>query len=203
MIHSTKLWATPFFTGQITPETNDSARDSVLAIQAAEHAGNWLSPDDLHLRPEFAELCLEIREFVNAGLDLLTVVRDDILITCMWANVAPVGYVHMEHIHHNSQYSGVVYLQAPPGSAGTFFRDPRPAAQMFCPDYHSPSNEIIGMDLQVLPAAAKICMWPSWLAHGVAAVPMDLTQRRITLSYNIMLRAESTKPTTRLDTRHL
>jgi uncharacterized protein (TIGR02466 family) len=210
MIQATKLWATPFFTGEITRETNDLTRDAILAGMAAAppiHSGdydmNWITPDDLHLRPEFAKICEEIRAFVNQGLDFLTVRRDDILITCMWANVAPVGYVHMEHIHANAQYSGVVYLQVPPGAAGTFFRDPRPAALMFTPDYEKPSNEIIGMDLKVEPEECKICMWPAWLAHGVDSAAIDITQRRIVLSYNIMLRAESTKLTTRLDTRHL
>jgi len=207
MIQVHKLWATPFFAGTITRAVNDSARDSLLAIQAADPQAadnlNWISPDDLHTRPQFAALCEEIKTFVNASLNWLTVKRDDILITCMWSNVAVVGCVHMEHVHHNAQYSGVVYLQTPPGSAGTFFRDPRPAAVMFAPDYHQPSNEIIGMDLQVEPEECKITMWPAWLAHGVDTRPLDITKKRITLSYNVMLRGQSTKPTTRLDTRQL
>jgi uncharacterized protein (TIGR02466 family) len=213
MIQVRKLWATPFFTGAISRKTNDSARDHILALQAADlddpkgnHGdlvNNWTSSDDLHTRPEFADLCEEIRAFVNESLDWLTVARDDILINCMWANVSPLGCVHLEHIHANAQYSGVVYLQVPPGSPGTFFRDPRPAAVMFAPDYHSPSNEVIGTDMSTLPEECKITMWPAWLAHGVAHARPDFTVRRIVLSYNIMLRAQATKHTTRLDTRHL
>ena len=213
MIQLHKLWATPFFTGSFKRETNDAVRDHLLAMQAEQLAdplgnhgdlvNNWASPDDLQTRPEFAALCEEIRAFANGALDALTVQRDDIVINCMWANIAPLGCVHLEHIHANAQYSGVVYLQVPPGSAGTFFRDPRPAAVMFSPDYHSPSNEIIGRDLVVEPEACKITLWPAWLAHGVAHSPPDPRVRRIVLSYNIMLRGLSTKHTARLDTRNL
>jgi len=213
MIQVRKLWATPFFTGTITRETNDSARDHLLAMQAEERAdpmgnhgdlvNNWTSKDDLQTRPEFADLCEEIKTFVNASLDWLTVKRDDILINCMWANIAPLGCVHLEHIHANAQYSGVIYLQVPEGSAGTFFRDPRPAATMFAPDYHSPSNEIIGTDLSVVPEECKITMWPAWLTHGVPHSMPNPTVRRIVVSYNIMLRGLSTRHTAYLDTRNL
>lgn len=213
MIQVHKLWATPFFNGKITREINDAARDAILAIQAFEAAdplgnhgdlvNNWTSPDDLQTRPEFAALCEEIKTFVNQCLDFLTVKRDDIIINCMWANVAPLGCVHLEHVHSNAQYSGVIYLQVPEGAVGTFFRDPRPAAVMFAPDYYNPSSEIIGNDLMVDPEECKITMWPAWLAHGVPTNRPNLEVRRIVLSYNIMLRGLSTKPTTRLDTRNL
>jgi uncharacterized protein (TIGR02466 family) len=206
MIQVRKLWATPFFTGTITRETNDAARDHILAMQATADnniVNNWTTPDDLHTRVEFEPLCAEIRTFVNESLDWLTVARDDIIINCMWANVAPLGCVHLEHVHSNAQYSGVVYLTAPQGAAGTFFRDPRAAATMFSPDYHNPSHEIIGSDFIIMPEAGKICMWPAWLAHGVGHNQPDITVKRIVVSYNIMLRGLSTKPTAYLDTRNL
>jgi uncharacterized protein (TIGR02466 family) len=213
MIQVHKLWATPLFTGMITRETNDAVRDHLLAMQAEERAdpngnhgdlvNNWTSKDDLQTRAEFAQLCEEIKTFVNESLDWLTVAREDIIINCMWANIAPLGCVHLEHIHANAQYSGVVYLNVPVGAVGTFFRDPRPAAQTFAPDYHSPSNEIIGKDLIIEPEDCKITLWPAWLAHGVPHSLPNPNVRRIVLSYNIMLRSLSTKHTARLDTRHL
>jgi uncharacterized protein (TIGR02466 family) len=197
----------------ITRETNDAVRDHLLAMQAEERAdpngnhgdlvNNWTSKDDLQTRAEFAQLCEEIKTFVNESLDWLTVKREDIIINCMWANIAPLGCVHLEHIHANAQYSGVVYLNVPVGAVGTFFRDPRPAAQTFAPDYHSPSNEIIGKDLIIEPEDCKITLWPAWLAHGVPHSRPNDAVRRIVLSYNIMLRSLSTKHTARLDTRHL
>ena len=207
-----QLWATPLFESKITDQVCVQSRDAVMALrdieianpkgQHGDPAGSWVTRDNLQLLPEFFPLVEQINEFVENCLNFLTVKRESFYISCMWSNVSPVGVAHLDHIHANAFYSGLVYLKVPPGAAGTFFKDPRPAAQWFKPDYEHPSQYIIGQDLVQIPNEGKMLFWPAWLSHGVenAAYCDDL---RITLSFNIMLRAEFNIHTTKLDTRNL
>ena len=203
MIELRPLWATPIFSTTASTNAIVKARSKILEDYARCQAqGLWATHDQLNLELEFADLSAEILEFANQCLDHLTVKRDSIYITCMWSNVSPVGHPHSNHQHPNSFYSGLVYLQVPPNSAGTTFRDPRPAAQVLVPEYHRPSIEFMGQDYVIPAEESKMLLWPSWVAHQVEPVKSG-PGLRISLSFNIMLRTEITIPSLRLDTKAL
>jgi uncharacterized protein (TIGR02466 family) len=96
----------------------------------------------------------------------------------------------MEHIHSNSLYSGVLYLQMPKGAAPTYFADPRPSAGILRPDYENPNPMFLGARWGTFSERGGLIIFPSWLPHGVENVPYDPSLQRITLSFNIMIKTK-------------
>ena len=204
-IETRYLWATPLFKTNISSSLVRSTLDQVLEIRDAsdspDPSGNWCSPDDLHTREAFAPMVSAAETFAAECLDLLTVVRDQVYVSCMWSNCAPVGVAHAIHGHANSLYSGVVYLSTPEGSAGTVFVDPRPGAAVLQPDYSSPAPEVIGTNLVAPAQTGVMLLWPSWLQHGVLSTAYSADHTRVSLSFNIWIRGVWGMDTTHLDTR--
>ena len=204
-IETRYLWATPLFKTDISSSLVHSTLSEVQRLRdratVEDPSGNWCSPDDLHTREAFAPMVSAAETFAAECLDQLTVVRDSVYISCMWANTAPVGVAHAIHGHSNSMYSGVVYLSAPPGSAGTVFVDPRPAAAVLVPQYASASPEVIGTNLVSPAQAGVMLLWPSWLQHGVHSTGSAAEHTRVSLSFNCMIRGRLGEATTHLDTR--
>ena len=190
------LFASPVFMSEILDtELLDNTVSSILELrdcnEGIETYGSWVTRDDLQDLPKFKELTSVLMEEAARALDILTIKRDSHYISCMWANIAPVGTAHMEHIHANSMYSGVVYLQSPEGSQPTIFADPRPGAQMLQPDYENPNPNILGARWSTAGERGGICIFPSWLPHSVQPVPAtDSNIERITLSFNIMVKTD-------------
>jgi uncharacterized protein (TIGR02466 family) len=189
-----KLFATPIFKSRIV-DTGivNRARDAVLSLmnkdQGYTSVKSWCTRDDLETLPEFKELTEVILEETGKVLDTLTIERDSHYITCMWSNVTDVGTPHIEHFHPNALYSGVIYLQTPPGSGHIFFTDPRTGPQMFVPKYKNPSPEIIGSDWSHPAEKGVMLVFPSWLRHGVDTTPEKPNEKRIALSFNIMIKS--------------
>ena len=187
------LFASPVFMSEITDtKILDNTVNTILKLKenkdGVETFGSWVTRDDLHTLTEFEELTNILLSEAERALDILTVKRDSHYIPCMWANVSTVGSAHMEHIHANSMYSGVVYLQSPKGSQPTIFADPRPGAQMFQPDYENPNPAILGARWSTTGERGGIVIFPSWLPHSVQPVP-STDEERITLSFNIMIKS--------------
>ena len=188
------LFATPVFMADITDNTViDNTIDAILKLKeqndGVQTFGSWVTRDDLHTLPEFEELTKIILSVSETALDVLTVQRDSHYIPCMWANVSSVGSAHMEHIHANSMYSGVIYLTMPEGCSPTIFADPRPGAQMLQPNYETPNPNILGARWSTTGDRGGIVIFPSWLPHSVQPVPPS-DEKRITLSFNIMIKGE-------------
>tara|TARA_B110000503_G_scaffold139136_1_gene226828 strand:+ start:828 stop:1463 length:636 start_codon:yes stop_codon:yes gene_type:complete len=187
------LFASPVFMSEIIDtRVLDNTVNSILKLKenkdGVETFGSWVTRDDLHILPEFEELTNILLSEAERALDILTIKRDSHYIPCMWANVSQVGSAHMEHIHANSIYSGVLYLQSPEGSQPTIFADPRPGAQMFQPDYEKPNPNILGARWSTTGERGGIIIFPSWLPHSVQPVP-PTAEERITLSFNIMIKS--------------
>jgi uncharacterized protein (TIGR02466 family) len=192
----TALFASPVFVSEITDtRILDNVVEDILKLTdgISTSASSWATRDDLQTLPEFEELTNILLGEAERALDILTISRDSHYISCMWANIATVGRVHMEHIHANSMYSGVLYLQSPKGSQPTIFADPRPGAQMLQPDYKNPNPAILGARWGTTGKRGEMVIFPSWLPHSVQPVPpgvaTDDNKERITLSFNVMIKA--------------
>jgi uncharacterized protein (TIGR02466 family) len=198
-----RLFATPVFKSKITDiGLIDHLAKSLYKIKEKGEGfpspNSWCTRDDLQTLPEFRELCDIILDEVNKILDTLSIVREDHYISCMWANISQVGTAHIEHFHPNSFYSGVLYIQIPPGSGKLFFTDPRTGPQMMQPSYSKPSPDLMGTDFSVAPEKGVMYVFPSWLPHGVdVSEHQPDSPERISLSFNIMLKAKIELPTAR------
>lgn len=190
------IFTTPVFLSTIVDETIiDNAVDNVLKLKettpGVERINNWVTDDNLQTLPEFKELADILLQESKRALDEMTVIRDSDYITCMWANEAPIGTAHAEHIHSNSLWSGVLYLRVPEGSSPTLFSDPRPIANMIRPDYENASPYFLGARWGQIPKKGNMIIFPSWLPHSVETVPaVEDAETRIVLSWNIMIRSK-------------
>ena len=189
------LFTTPVFLSSIDETIIDDVLKNILKLKESEpgvqRIGNWVTDDNLHKLPEFKDLSDVLLIESKRALDEMTILRDSHYISCMWANVAPVGTAHSEHIHSNSIFSGVLYLQVPDGCGPTLFSDPRPAANILRPDYGDPSPYFLGARWGQIPKKGNLIIFPGWLPHSVEAVErQDDAPDRVTLSFNIMIKSK-------------
>jgi uncharacterized protein (TIGR02466 family) len=145
----------------------------------------WTTPDDLHIRQEFEELksllCIEVEKV----LDEVGLIRESFYISCMWANLAKAENRHALHLHANSYYSGVIYLEVPHHSGNIGFKDPRASSEMLSFDYTEESI-FKNRTIEIEPKKGRLILFPSWLYHGTRSGNFDDAHDRISLSFNIL-----------------
>lgn len=198
-----KLFATPVFKFHIHDYNYLSFLVSKIYKLREQGTGvngpnTWCTDDNLNKLDEFQSLNDLILDESRQILDFHGLRRDSHYITCMWSNVSKVGHSHQIHIHPNSFYSGVIYLQVPEGSGPLIFVDPRPSINMILPNYTKPQPDLFGSNCRVDPKLGDMYMFPSWAAHGVSATEWNPSQERISLSFNIMFKGETDATSARL-----
>lgn len=157
-----------------------------------KQAGAWHSDDDLNRRPEFERLVAEVslsaqQVFDDLGYDPAWEPRVD----NMWANVSPRHAFNRMHIHPGVIWSGVYYVQTPPGSGRIYFSDPRVQAQMLRPRISDDGRKRADNWSEVYyePIAGRMILFPAWLLHEVEP---NLSQEagdaghRISISFNLL-----------------
>lgn len=152
--------------------------------------GNWVSPDDLHLREDWNPITEIFLSRVKEVVDHLGIIYEDLEITCMWGNSHVGTSQHQMHHHPNSMFSGVFYLSAPENCGNLIIKDPRGALPTtFVFDYKEGYNffEIN----KIVPSAGKIIIFPSWLEHGTDVGSHE--GERISLSFNVVLKTKVAK----------
>lgn len=172
--------------------------DKLHPIQLKElEVGSACNTDDnLHTLPEFKDLVdlidSEITMFFESYLGLP---KTDTELCAMWANVQTKKGKHDVHLHSNSFYSGVVYLDVPsekldPGHI--MFIDPRPAKTMVMPNFNKASSLSSKVE-KFLPKTGMMLLFPSWLEHGTTICQLPDGQYRVSLSFNYILTRSSIK----------
>ncbi len=145
----------------------------------------WHSPDRLHKEAAFAPLQCQIEELIHRvvaedlQLDLTT---EQYRIRTMWAIINP-KYAHNHlHRHPGSLFSGVYYLQIPPGAGALNFHDPRADVRMLRPHFtkDTPFSNFL-VPFESVPG--RLLLFPSWLPHNVD--PHLGEQPRISISFDI------------------
>jgi hypothetical protein len=102
----------------------------------------------------------------------------------MWVNVLDTGGRQAMHNHANSFASGVVYLTPThPAAQTVFMKSPGGTDFIFKNDHAGMTPGQFNADKWVSPAPepGDLVLFPSYLMH---AVPPNLGERRITLSFN-------------------
>jgi len=197
------LFPSPVFKTYVSEDIDyDSVLNFILNNKPGQiRSDSFSTRDDLQNAPELKELCSYVLKLCDQIADIQTLIRKELYITSMWANVAKSeSYYHPQHIHPNSYLSGIVYIKGPKQCAGTMFHDPRPAVQVLEPDYKTSS--ILNMSrFESSFESGKVLIFPSWLPHSVMAssAPYEQDDVRITLSFNVMFHAQITKSTSPLE----
>tara|TARA_B100000035_G_scaffold294474_1_gene284766 strand:- start:1971 stop:2570 length:600 start_codon:yes stop_codon:yes gene_type:complete len=180
-----ELFSTPIHVIQY--ENNpilDDCRDVLLKLDYC------VTRDDLHLSSPFSNLADFLLKSVSKVFDDYKLIRDSEYITCMWANVSPSYNKHPIHLHANSFWSGVLYLNCPkPDSGWIEFKDPRQALLFQYFEYEQ-ENEFSMRSAKMEPEDNKLILFPSWLEHGTMGgnFSESKNQKRISLSFNVMPR---------------
>jgi uncharacterized protein (TIGR02466 family) len=145
----------------------------------------FVTPDDLHKRPEFFNLNKIILKEVNIVLDELGLIREEIFISCMWSNISKPHNRHATHLHANSLYSGVLYIEADEKSGNIGFKDPRTSKEML--EFNWSENSVfLNRTTEFVPKKGRLILFPSWLYHGTKRGEFNEDEDRISLSFNIL-----------------
>lgn len=98
-----------------------------------------------------------------------------------WINVYNAGDSQEMHIHQNSVFSGIYYIQAPEGCASVMFRSPE-ADTMIDPP-RTAVDELNSTDVLFPAIAGQMIIFRSHLRHSV--MTNNTNSPRISLSFNI------------------
>ena len=145
--------------------------------------GSWQSGPDLHNREQLVDLISCVHSTAQTILQFLKVGYDTIEITGCWANVNASGASHAIHSHPNNFLSGIYYVSTHPGADSVNFHDPRAQTGIIRP----PVTELTSQNADqvvVTVSDGMLLMFPSYLAHSVAANDSD--KQRISISFNMM-----------------
>lgn len=156
--------------------------------------GSWHSATDLNLREAFARFTRLLDNMVaQVYRDLGYHPDSQAVCDNMWANINPRYGYNRYHTHPNVLWSGVYFVQAPPGAGRVYFRDPREQAQSTAPRFRANKERLREMWSEVYyePIEGRVLLFPAWLGHEVEP---NLTEEegaagdRISISFNYVQR---------------
>ena len=128
--------------------------------------GGWHSPTNMNFKEEYKPLTKELftmqdEVYKDYGMEPKPGLGN------MWTNINYPGSYNKQHIHPNSQWSGVYYVKVPKNSGSLFVEDPRPGTNIVMP------RRVKGVPralwrIVIYPAIeGQMIMFPAWLPHGV------------------------------------
>jgi len=202
LLFSTPIWT---FSYPRAEEVNALLRQVIL--EAAEdypslgksNIGGWRSRNDLFHWPDPA-----VKEIGAWIMDCMRQIVEasasperfrGTLSAVGWANVCRTGNYNAPHIHPESAWSGVYYVDAGnpdatvPHSGCLELLDPRPAAS----GVNTPGDPF-GHPVRIAPRAGLLVVFPSWLTHWVH--PHSGGSERIAISFNVLATPENAAPST-------
>jgi len=150
--------------------------------------GGWHSPTDMDTKKEYQPLINELFTmqyaiFKDYGMQPTPGLGN------MWANINYPGSYNKQHMHPNSQWSGVYYVKVPKNSGSLFLEDPRPGPNIIL------SRRMKGIPKQlwrvvIYPAIeGQMIMFPAWVPHGVQINESKETGEkgwRVSVSFNFI-----------------
>ena len=205
----TLLFPTPMFTGMLPDlslcdriETflRTLQKSGVGTFSTPRQAAAYMTPDDLHTRPEMKEFVDIVLLEAGEILDTLGMARDSHYINSMWANITHPNLFQNAHVHPNSVLSGLVYIKTPEKCGGTSFTSHRRYTKNFEPNF-TKRNELNSDIFIVRPEKGRMVFWPSDIPHSVERGDADESEDRITLPFNVMIKGKIVKFTANLDLR--
>ena len=153
--------------------------------------GGWHSKTDMHTKSEFKPLIKYLEEMQNVVTREEGFVRD-MFIGNMWTNINYPGCYNRAHIHPNSHFTGVYYIQVPKDANATLsITDPRHGLNMFSPK-QLPTPKIPrflwrGFEYDV--REGNLLMFPSFVEHDAGlnqSKQKGEKNWRISVSFNLV-----------------
>ena len=128
--------------------------------------GGWHSPTNMNHKKEYQPLLDELFDmqdqiFRDYGMEPKPGLGN------MWVNLNYPGAYNKQHMHANSQWSGVYYVKVPKNSGNLFLEDPRPGPNLIMPRRLKGIPRALWRVVAYPAIEGQIIMFPSWLSHGV------------------------------------
>ena len=128
--------------------------------------GGWHSPTNMNRHEEYGLLTNELfamqeEIYRDYGMQPKPGLGN------MWANINYPGAYNKQHIHPNSQWSGVYYVKVPKNSGSLFVEDPRPGPNIALPRRLEGLPKALWRVVIYPAVEGQMIMFPSWLPHGV------------------------------------
>ena len=150
--------------------------------------GGWHSPTNMNLQTEYEPLTKELfamqyEIYKDYGMELKPGLGN------MWANINYPGAYNKQHVHPNSQWSGVYYVKVPKDSGSLYVEDPRPGPNILLPRRLKGLPKELWRVVIYPPTEGQIIMFPSWLSHGVemnASKEKGEKGWRVSVSFNFI-----------------
>ena len=128
--------------------------------------GCWHSPTDMNIKKEYQPLIDELfamqhEIYKDYGMEPKPGLGN------MWANINYPNAYNKQHIHPNSQWSGVYYVKVPENSGRLFVEDPRPGPNIILPRRTKNLPRALWRVVLYPAIEGQMIMFPAWLTHGV------------------------------------
>ena len=128
--------------------------------------GGWHSPTDMNFKEEYKPLITELftmqeEIYKDYGMEPKPGLGN------MWTNINYPGSYNKQHMHPNSQWSGVYYVKVPNNSGSLFVEDPRPGPNIILPRRMKGIPRALWRVVIYPAIEGQIMMFPAWLPHGV------------------------------------
>ena len=175
---------------ELTYAERDRDRVGVNKSNTAE-LGSWHSATNLHKNADYEPIMTHIDGALAKISEELGYARDQVLkVTTMWSIINPPGNGNRAHVHPNSLWSGVYYVQAPVGAGNIEFIDPRTVLIMNQPKFIAKKKRPRDCWTKVnyTPIPGRMILFPAWLYHGVDSNISKETGRagdRVIISFNV------------------
>ena len=188
---------------------DDFTEDCIDNLRGEEYIrtpadNGWITKkQDFHNDNKYADLFSAIDFHVNYFAKQILKIKDDIDLVCMssWVTMNSGSDYAQDHIHSSSMISGVLYLDAPPGSAPINFHGDlykKNTFGTFFPIQYSEYNQFNSNTYRVDVESGIIVLFPSNLRHSVRP-NSDSSIKRYAMSFDYIpvgvLNAGSTKIT--------
>ena len=148
------------------------------------NVNGWHSQTNMHEMPQFKPLVDELFKMQHEIFKQEWLDRQPRLGN-MWANINYKNGYNKPHIHPNSLFSGVYYVQAEPNCGKIVLYDPRPGIQSNMPvRIKGQPPEHLWREVHLDAKVNRIIMFPSWLWHSVE--PNESNNIRISVSFNFI-----------------
>lgn len=185
----------------ISKEVNAKLLKEIFAWQKSDpqgiirsnlhQAGAWHSQLNMHELPQFNTISRHIIQQTGRLFDTLHYdTAFSPVIDSMWANINPRHAHNRSHIHPDTLWSGVYYVQAPPNCGRISFSDPRVQARVITPHYSTTTDRPMHSwpEIYFDAITGRLILFPAWLAHEVEpnlTTHVGEAENRVSISFNI------------------
>jgi len=165
------LASIPIFTNDSVRKLSPQEKECLINLTESNTigGGNNFITNDRHILdiPELSNLKATLTKYLNAYTEDVLQISNKFEITNSWATRNPTGTYHTAHMHGNSIFSGIYYVDVESGDLELSF-DPSYSKNFKFEYKIKEFNLFNSTRWTVTPRAGLIVIFPSWITHGVS-----------------------------------